>query len=440
MPAIQLSELYKHFQRSSGICTDTRKILKDGMYWALKGPNFDGNKFALEAIQAGAKYAVVDNPEMAAGENIFLVEDGLKALQKLANHHRQQFEIPMIAITGSNGKTTTKELTATILSQAYNCHFTKGNLNNHIGVPLTLLAMTFDTEVAIIEMGANHQGEIMNLCNIAQPTHGIITNIGKAHLEGFGGLEGVKKGKSELYKYLASNNGVAFVNRNENFLVDLSEVLKHRRVQYGLYDAEEQTKWLRVAPLKSKREFLSLKYWSEDEKEIEIHSSLIGNYNISNLATAICLGLYFKVPPLKIKAGAESYVPNDNRSQIVKIKAGKIILDAYNANPSSMEKALYNFQEIPANPKWVILGAMKEMGTAADDEHLSIAKLAKSLNFEQVILVGEEFKTASENFGFPWYADMLKLKTALDKDFFSHKQVLIKGSRSIQLEKLIEGI
>ena len=436
MESFPISELYKRFLKSTGVCTDSRRIFENCIFWGIKGPNFNGNEFAEKALELGAQFAVVDELKKPDHPQLIYVEDSIKALQELANYHRRQFDIPIIAVTGSNGKTTTKELIAAVLSRTYCCHFTKGNFNNHLGVPLTLLKMTSNAEVAIIEMGANHQGEIKELCEIAEPTHGLITNIGKAHLEGFGGLEGVKKGKGELYEFLAKTKGVGFINKDENYLIDLSADIKYRRVYYGLLEGKE--KWLRIEKLYSKNNFLKVGFWDERSKLFESNSHLIGNYNLPNLATAICLGLYFKVPEFEIIKGIEGYIPSSNRSQLVNFKGAEIIMDAYNANPSSVELALRNFDKIQGENKIVILGAMKELGEFEKKEHSRIADLAFSLDFEEIILIGKEFLNDAKKNKCKYFSDIALFKSSIENEFFGSKKILVKGSRSTQLEKLIE--
>ncbi len=436
MESFPISELYDRFLQSTGVCTDNREIFENCIFWGIKGPNFNGNDFASKAIEQGARYAVVDELDQADHLQILYVKDTIKALQELANFHRRQFEIPVIAITGSNGKTTTKELCAAVLSRTYRCHFTKGNFNNHLGVPLTLLKMTGDTEVAIIEMGANHQREIAQLCDIAEPTHGLITNIGSAHLEGFGGLEGVKKGKGELFDFLAQSKGVAFINKDEQFLSELAAKIQYRRVYYGLYEGQGDT-WLRIQSDKSSDKFLKVSFWDERSNLFQIRPNLIGDYNIPNLATAICLGLYFKVPEAEIVKGIESYIPNSNRSQLLNYKKAEIILDAYNANPSSTELALRNFAKMEGDMKTVILGAMKELGKFERKEHQKIAQLATRLEFQEVIFIGREFEEDSIKLGCRYFKNTEDFKLAISEDFFDSKKILIKGSRSTHLERIV---
>ena len=415
--------------------TDSRKIKPGCIFFALKGERFNGNKFAKEAIKQGAAYAIIDEEEYQIGGQFILVKNVLKTLQDLAAHHRRQFQIPVIAITGSNGKTTTKELISAVLSSHYKTHFTKGNFNNHIGVPLTLLAMQQGTEVAIIEMGANHLGEIDFLCKIAQPTHGLITNIGKAHLEGFGGLEGVKKGKSELYRYLANNNGAAFVNQDEPFLSSLVENVRWK-IFYKKGPIPKSDSIPFEIQLLSETPFIQAAFASDDNTFIEIKSRLIGQYNFANIMTAAVMGIYFKVPSEKIKTAIENYVPSNNRSQVVIIETNTFLLDAYNANPTSMKNALSHFSKMDAPKKIAILGAMKELGEHAEAEHKAIVALAEECNFEKMILVGKEYDPV----GHPFFENIDELKKWFTKQEFRNTHFLLKGSRSIGLEKLLPEV
>lgn len=436
---MEINELYELFQQTGKVSTDSRRIEPGSIFFALRGEHFDGNAFAGEALKKGAAYAVVDDPAvLATGKNFILADDVLSTLQQLARYHRQQFHIPVIAITGSNGKTTTKELVSTVLAAHYTTHFTRGNLNNHIGVCLTLLDMKDDAEVAVIEMGANAQGEIAALCRIAEPTHGVITNIGKAHLEGFGGLEGVKKGKSELYRYLAERKGTVFINQEEPFLQELSKsVLK--RVFYGLSDAPSPDHAPIEIQLIAEQPFLKVAFLDEQQQLLEVHSQLIGRYNLGNLITAIALGRYFKVPARKIKSAIEGYVPSMNRSQLIARDSNTFILDAYNANPSSMEQALRNFAATPAKHKVAILGAMFELGVESPQEHLQIARLAAQLGFEQLILAGEDFEPAARELQIPYYRDAAGLKAWFSGQSWQDTLFLIKGSRGMRMESLLES-
>jgi len=410
---LSIQELYQVIKNASGITTDTRKIKEGEVFFALKGENFDGNKYAEVALESGASFAVIDDGNLKNENQMIYVEDVLSSLQTLANFHRRQFEIPILAITGSNGKTTTKELIAGILSRHYRTHFTKGNLNNHIGVPLTLLEMPSDTEIAVIEMGANHIGEIAFLSNIIEPTHGLITNVGKAHLEGFGSFEGVKKAKSEIYDYLAKSNGVAFINLDEPFLKELGEKVNEPTIKVGF--------------LSDQRDYL-----------VEANTNLFGLYNFNNIQTALTIGRYFKVPSVKIKAALEEYVSTNNRSQLLKKETNTIILDAYNANPTSMRIAISNLVSMSAPSKVAILGDMLELGEYSAAEHLSICDHALDQSFTQLIFVGKEFEAVIKNKpDVLHFHNVEKLKEWYDKQHFNDTLILLKGSRGIRLEKLI---
>ncbi|MEM1121336.1 MAG: UDP-N-acetylmuramoyl-tripeptide--D-alanyl-D-alanine ligase, partial [Bacteroidota bacterium] len=364
-----------------------------------------------------------------------LVKDVLQSLQQLAHHHRKQFDIPIIAITGSNGKTTTKELISAVLGSHYPTHFTKGNFNNHIGVPLTLLAMSADTEVAIIEMGANHVGEIAFLCEIAAPTHGLITNIGKAHLEGFGGIEGVKKGKGELYRYLEKHKGLAFVNKSEQYLTEIAG-----SVLYKVFYTESLLPDLNVPIFETKLvaadPFVKIAYLSKKGVPQVIQSQLIGAYNFNNIMTAVTLGRYFKVPYEKIKAAIETYTPSNNRSQIVEKDTNKFLLDAYNANPTSMKSALESFASYAENKKVAILGDMLELGEFSEQAHRQIIELANQLGIE-VLTVGKEF-SKTEQAHVRHFINTSSLKDWFWQQQFEDTFFLLKGSRGIGLEKLLQ--
>ena len=434
---MEIASLHQLFVNANkAVSTDSRKIEPGCIFFALRGENFNGNQYALAALEKGASYAVVDDPDLAKIDHCILVDDVLDTLQDLARYHRRQLHIPIIAITGSNGKTTTKELIATVLGSQYRIHYTQGNLNNHIGVPLTLLQLDQQLEVAVIEMGANHQGEIDQLCRIAEPTHGLITNIGKAHLEGFGGIEGVKKGKSELYRYLAETDGLAFVNNDEPFLVDLSAVVR-KRIYYELSEVPDpqhkpyEVKLLQLQP------FIRIAFLDDHAQLIESSSKLMGIHNFQNIKTAVTLGKYFKVPGEKIKAAIESYNPNMNRSQIIPWGSNSILLDAYNANPSSMEMALRAFAESAAQRRVAILGDMFELGESAPLEHERVAQLAKSLKLDQVILVGNNFAPEAQALGWLHFSNGTDLKTWFSAQIWENTAFLIKGSRGMALEKLL---
>ena len=432
---MDLQSLYKLLLSGCGISTDSRNVKKGDIFFALKGENFDGNQYALQSIQNGAVLAVADDLHLPDHPALFKVLDVLDTLQRLANLHRKQFSIPIIAITGSNGKTTTKELIAAVLNIHYPTHFTKGNLNNHIGVPLTLLAMPLNTEIAVIEMGANHQGEINDLCHIAEPTHGLITNIGKAHLEGFGGVEGVKMGKSELFKYLM--DGCIFLNQMDETLVSLSLDNK-KKIIYTLSDQPDPNNALYEIENLPTQEFLRVAFLSENGDYITAQTHLTGNYNLGNIMSAIAVGKYFKVPGDKIKMALENYLPSQNRSQYISYKGGKIILDAYNANPSSMEAALNNLFSIPHLNKIAILGDMFELGDEAPYEHKKIADFADNPSLSQVILIGKNFEQVALEKNWVHFNSATEAKNYFDSLPFSTSLLLIKGSRGMKLETLVE--
>lgn len=432
---MSIEELYRIYQQHPTVSTDSRKITKGCLFFALKGANFDGNQYAQQALKQGAAYAVIDDYAKAEGMRYIVVEDVLQTLQQLAHHHRQQFEIPVLAITGTNGKTTTKELMSVVMSSHYPTHFTKGNFNNHIGVPLTLLAMPADTEMAIIEMGANRIGDIDFLCQIAAPTHGIITNVGHAHLEGFGSFEGVKTTKGELYKYLEKNRGVAFVNSDEAHLLEMAgwslpKIFYHQSNTLELTNPGFECRLLQSIP------FLSVGFLNQKGEILKAKSQLLGLYNLSNLMAAIAVGKYFKVPPGKIKEAIENYLPANNRSQLKKRGSNTFILDAYNANPSSMEKALESFAAYPAKRKIAIIGDMLELGDFSVAAHRAILAKATQLNIK-TITVGKEFlKVATAQT--QTFINVEALKQWFDKQAFDHTFFLLKGSRGMQLEKLLE--
>lgn len=434
---MEISSLYQLFLASGKVSTDSRKIEPGSLFFALRGDKFDGNQYAKTALEQGAAFAIVDDPGLSNVERCILVDDVLQTLQELARYHRRQLHIPIIAITGSNGKTTTKELIAAVLGSQYPMHYTEGNLNNHIGVPLTLLKLDPRIEVAVIEMGANHQGEIDQLCRIAEPTHGLITNIGKAHLEGFGGVEGVKKGKSELYRYLAETGGLAFVNNDEAFLHELSDPVK-KRIFYELSENPAPNHKPYEVKLLQLQPFIRVAFLDENEQLIEAGSKLMGNHNFQNIKTAVTLGKYFKVPGAKIRAAIEGYNPNMNRSQILPWGSNSILLDAYNANPSSMEATLRTFAENDAAHKVVILGDMFELGEEAAREHQRIAQLAIELGFQQVILAGQNFASSAQTLGCSHFVDAVALKRWFQSQNWENTAFLIKGSRGMALEKILE--
>jgi len=423
---MKIHDLYAIFLANPSISTDTRKIKENDIFFALKGENFNGNTYTQKALDSGASYVVIDEEKYVSNNKTILVDNVLKTLQDLANYHRKKCKAQVISLTGSNGKTTTKELINAVLSTSYRTIATKGNLNNHIGVPLTLLTIKPDTEIAIVEMGANHLNEIEFLCEIAEPDFGYITNFGKAHLEGFGGVEGVIKGKSELYDYLISSNKSVFLNADDPIQL---EKLKGFTKKYGF--STTQAKYFNIELINA-QPFVNLKV-----EDVEINSNLIGTYNFTNCCAAIIIGKYFNIELPKIKYAIEKYIPDNNRSQIINTKGHYIILDAYNANPSSMKVALENFHKLEKPNKILILGDMFELGNSSREEHQIIANLASSLNFEEVILVGENFQLTDSNA--INLTNFNALKTYLDKyDLPEKSTILIKGSRGMALERVLE--
>jgi UDP-N-acetylmuramoyl-tripeptide--D-alanyl-D-alanine ligase len=435
-----LDQLYARFLECSGISIDSRKVSPDDMFFALKGGNTDGNVFADSALQSGARYVVIDRPEYdkLTGQYL-LVPDALTALQDLASHHRKQLRIPVIAITGSNGKTTTKELVSRVLSTTYQTLATKGNLNNHIGVPLTLLAIHPDIQMAVVEMGANRQGDINQLCSIALPNFGLITGIGKAHLEGFGGLEGVIKGKGELFEYLEGAEGRAFVNLNDPNVADMAYYL-HKVTTYGSTKrAKVYAESLGCNPLLQIRWHLPKTLSQQlDTPFLDINTQLTGTYNTDNILAAIAVGLHFKIDPLDIVNAIASYIPQNNRSQIVEKGSNTLLLDAYNANPTSMEHALLNFEAMPAENKVVIVGDMLEMGEFSALEHQRIVNLLQTMTLKQVVLVGPEFGKVGSESGFLHVNTAQEAKAWFLAQQFEHTHILLKGSRGMALETILE--
>jgi len=425
---MNIEELYQAFKKSNGISIDSRKIDANQFFFAIKGENFDGNQYAVSALEKGASLAVIDQPKFYIDERTVLVENSLKTLQDLANHHRKQFKIPVIALTGSNGKTTTKELIAAVLSKKYKTVATKGNLNNHLGVPPTLLGIDKTTEVAIIEMGANHQGEIDLLCKITEPNYGLITNFGKAHLEGFGGEKGVIKGKSELYDFIIREKGLLFVNAD-----DPIQMKKTKGTKRFLFSKKDENADLKIS-LHQKNPSLALSFG-----ETKILSQLIGEYNFYNIATAVSIGKIFKVPNLDIAAAIEAYRPQNNRSQIIEKNSNRIILDAYNANPSSMKVALDNFSDLPSNQKVIILGDMFEVGSKSMIEHQKIADRVAEINPKTAILVGEYFYQAlTDRITITKFKTLDQAKEYLKQNPIDSSEILIKGSRGMTMEKIVD--
>lgn len=437
---MEIEILLSIFLKHKVVVTDSRAITPGCIFFALKGENFNGNQFAVEALSKGAAYAVVDDKELPSDDRLIFTPDVLRTLQDLARIYRRSFQIPVLAITGSNGKTTTKELVSRVLGTNYRVHYTQGNLNNHIGVPLTLLSMPADTEIAVIEMGANHQGEIDQLAHIAEPTHGLITNIGKAHLEGFGGLEGVKKGKSELYRFLNANGGLLFINTDEPWLEELAGKV-NQVVRYGKKQSDKSAYGqFTIVDLLATQPYLTVAFKGENGNTLTVESQLVGAYNYPNVATAIAVGLYFKVPGIKIKASIEAYMPTMMRSQLLHKGGNTFILDAYNANPSSMQEAILNLKTMETPRKIAILGDMLELGEFAAQEHEHIARLALAQNFELTVFVGPLFSQANLTDPAVSFPDVEALSQWFKKQQLSNAFILLKGSRGMRMEKLLDDL
>ena len=424
---MELNQIHHLFLNSSGVSTDTRNITKNSLFFALKGANFNGNTFAHQALQSGACYAIIDEVVHPTDERFILVDNVLETLQALAHFHRKHLGLPIIALTGSNGKTTTKELIHAVLKPYFKTVATVGNLNNHIGVPLTLLSMTADTEIGIVEMGANHAKEIAFLCEIANPNMGYITNFGKAHLEGFGSEEGVVKAKSELYDYLKANSGVIVLNSE-----DAKQVAKVGTYSNS-YTFSETSETSVNVKLTTTQPFLSVAL-----KETAIKTQLVGIYNFHNIAAALTIGTYYKLTALQLKKGIEAYIPANNRSQIIQQNSNEILLDAYNANPSSMEVALENFKRLENPNKLAILGDMFELGTSSAKEHLEVVNQALSTKGCVFYFVGSHFfehkKDHPKHLFFETFQD---LQLHLEHSIISNTSVLIKGSRGMALERVL---
>lgn len=427
---MEIARLYKFFKQYPQVTTDTRNIPADSIFFALKGDKFNGNAFAGEALAKGAAYAVIDQPEYATSDRMIVVDDVLLCLQQLARYHRAKLKLPILAITGTNGKTTTKELIAAVLSKKYRIHFTKGNLNNHIGVPMTLLAMTHETEIGIVEMGANHPGEIKMLCEIADPDYGMVTNMGKAHLEGFGSFEGVIKTKTEMYDYLRAKNGKCFINSDNALL--LKQAYGLEQISYGNTPGSFLTGELATTEYNLVVRALFPKGW------LYLKSKLIGDYNFENLLAAACVGKYFEVEPMFIQKALDEYTPSNNRSQLIRSVKNSIIMDAYNANPTSMMMALSNFVAIKNGSKCIILGDMLELGEVSEAEHQKIADYIESNTFSDVFLVGPEFKKTITSNDKKKFDNVELLFNHLQKQPLENKLILVKGSRGIHLEKILE--
>lgn len=466
---MDISLLYEKYLVSRHVTTDSRTVREGSIFFALKGEKVDGNQFAGQALENGAAICVVDNPQCVVDDRCMLVDDTLKALQELARFHRSQLTVPVIGITGTNGKTTTKELVNAVLSRRFRTSATQGNYNNHLGVPLTLLAIPADAEIAIVEMGANHPGEIDFLCNIANPDFGLITNVGKAHLEGFGSFKGVIRTKTELYKHLAAMAGVIFVNADNEILMERAEKMavlpSSPSVLPGVipafpgatpsdYTADFSPRGVNL-PMASvvtygssmaadcKGSFVSadpyMKFYFEDDDNVyTVQTRLVGGYNFDNAMAAVCVGRYFGVELFDIKTAIEEYVPSNNRSQFMQTERNKLILDCYNANPSSMKVAVDNFASMKAEQKMVILGGMRELGSDSVAEHKALYALLQKGGFERIMLVGEEFRFAASNQGVEWYESCADLLDKLKSEPIAGATILVKGSNSNRLWLLEE--
>lgn len=433
MEYITIEALYDLFKSSQAVCTDTRKLIPGSIFFALSGPSFNGNTFAAQALEGGCSYAVVDQAEYATGERTLLVEDALLALQQLAQHHRRTCKATIIGVTGSNGKTTTKELLAAVLRKKFRTLATSGNLNNQIGVPLTLLNMPVDTEMAVIEMGASKPGDIRELVEIAEPDYGLITNIGKAHLEGMGGYEGVVKTKTELYDFIRSHGGKVFVNANHPVFLDRAAGMHY--VAFG--DSEKgfvQGQFVDSNP------FVRFRWCKTDDAKPEstalVETHIMGYYNYENLLAAATVGAWFGVPVGDINAALQSYIPENNRSQWIETGKNLLILDAYNANPTSMEAALNNFKAMEREGKILVLGKMMELGEGWEAEHHRIAELANQTGAEAVYLVGDLYSKAGVNKATRVFDQVEDAIAFFTKNPLTGKCILVKGSRSNKLELL----
>lgn len=421
---MNIVELYDIYKQYPSVQTDTRKLKKGDLFFALRGPNFNANAFAQTALDNGAVYAIIDDAAYNTHASMILVDDVLTTLQQLALYHRNQFSVPFIGITGSNGKTTTKELIHAVLCTTFKTYTTEGNLNNHIGIPLTILKIKSDAEMAVIEMGANHVGEIASYCEYARPGYGLITNVGKAHLEGFGGYEGVKKGKGELYDHLRANGGTAFVMWDYEYLREMSAGIKEV-IKYGTRDAEITGHVIESEP------FLKVSVQGHT-----VNTQLVGTYNLPNVLAAFAVGKYFGVDEKKIVGALEAYAPSNSRSQLIEKDSNRIILDAYNANPSSMRAAIENFQKIGAGDKVLVLGAMAELGAESLAEHREIVKLIEKYKWKDVALVGGDFLKIGSSF--KTFGDAAEAAKWLRSNRFENTYLLIKGSRSMRMEKVLE--
>lgn len=425
---MNLNELYELFLHHEKITTDSRHCPTNSLFFALKGERFDGNQYAAKALEAGAAYAIIDNPEYLSGDRMILVDNVLDCLQQLAHRHRKALGIPVIGITGTNGKTTTKELLASVLATKFNVLATEGNLNNQIGVPLTLLRMNPDHEIAVVEMGASHPGDIDELVHIVAPNYGLITNVGCAHLEGFGSFEGVLHTKGELYDYLRHTNGKIFINQENKDLMGIAHGLE--QITYGQHEGA-----FAVGHVVESNPFLTFD-WKQQGKIHVVETHLVGAYNIDNVLAAVAVGRYFKIPAERISRAIAAYEPTNNRSQYKKTERNDLIIDAYNANPTSMKAALDNFASLPVHPKAVVLGDMLELGKTSDELHSGIVRQLQAEAFDKVYLCGQHFARTADSF--PSFTTTEELIAALRQDKLEGYHILIKGSHSMGLENVVE--
>lgn len=425
---MSIIDLYDLFIHNPQITTDSRNCPKGSIFFALKGDKFDGNQYAGKALASGCVYAVIDNPDYYIGERTILVDNVLKTLQQLAHHHRKVLGLPIIGITGTNGKTTTKELLAAVLSTKFNLLYTEGNFNNHIGVPLTLLRLTHDYEMAVIEMGASHPGDIKELVDIVHPNYGIITNVGRAHLEGFGSFEGVIRTKGELYDYIRRSKGKIFIKKENEYLQSIAKGIE--QITYGNGDDAFAS-----GQVVSCDPFLVFN-WKQQGKLHTVETHIIGSYNLDNVLAAVAVGRFFKIPAERISRAIAAYEPTNNRSQFKKTDNNELIIDAYNANPSSMKVALDNFITMPVQPKAIILGDMRELGPTSDELHAEVVEQIKKGQFDKVFLCGEHFSKVGKEFS-P-FATTEAMVEELRKQPLKGYHILIKGSHSMGLEKLAD--
>ncbi len=425
-----ISSLYELYLSHPQVTTDSRSCPQGSLFFALRGETFDGNKFADTALENGAAYAIIDNPEYKRDDRYIVVDDALETLRQLAAYHRQQLTIPIVGITGTNGKTTTKELTAAVLSKKFNTLYTQGNLNNHIGVPLTLLKITAEHQMAIIEMGANHMGEIKASVEIVRPDYGIITNVGKGHIEGFGSFENIIKTKGELYDFLRATGGTIFINSANEHLKKIADRLTQHTYAVDTDSAEISGRVVKCNPL------VGIEWWQRGAEHHRVDTNLIGSYNLENMLAAICIGNFFGVDEAAISAALSEYLPTNNRSQLSKTDRNRLIVDTYNANPTSMEAALRNFAQIEGlEHKCVLLGDMLELGKVSEKEHQHIVDLIDELQFEKVFLVGKEFIGVAKNH--TTFASVEQFIERTRETPLNDCTILIKGSHGIHLEKAI---